>query len=130
MGSSEPALGIAEKDPSAIPTPPVPPPPSELDRKDEEWWRQQRHIEQDWLHRARKKFAPAIFCVLCGWLLAVLAILFLDGFGVRANWLGGTRAFQLPDGVLYALLAATTAGVVGLFAVVAKYLFPVLDRRK
>lgn len=55
----------------------------------------------------------------CCWLTSVLLILATQGLSE-----GRLHFFQLSDGVLVALLGTTTVNVVGLFYVVAKYLFP------
>ena len=50
------------------------------------------------------------------WLLCVLAVIFLQGFN--------THQFHLSDSVLVTLIPTTTANVLGLVFIVAKYLFP------
>lgn len=69
--------------------------------------------------RQRKAFAPKLYVLTCVWLSLVLAILLLQGFSE-----GRYHFFRLSEGVLIALLGTTTVNVVGLFYVVAKYLFP------
>jgi len=61
----------------------------------------------------RKVFALSIFGLVCAYLLAVLAARFLVGFGLMT----------LSDIVLNVLLTTTTANVIGIFMIVAKYLF-------
>jgi hypothetical protein len=48
------------------------------------------------------------------WMCAVIVIVFLQGFGIVV----------LSDSVLITLLGSTSANVVGLFAIYAKWLFP------
>ncbi len=69
--------------------------------------------------RQRKTFAPKLYALTCLWLVLVIAIVLLQGFSD-----GRYHFFHLADGVLIALLGTTTVNVVGLFYVVAKYLFP------
>lgn len=64
----------------------------------------------------RRVFAYWLFGVLCLWLAAILVMLFFQGFSYRA--------FTLSDEVLIAALATTTINVIGLFVIVARYLFP------
>lgn len=69
--------------------------------------------------RQRRTFAPKLYLLTCCWLAAVLGVLFTQGFSD-----GRLHFFHLNDNVLIALLGTTTVNVVGLFYVVAKYLFP------
>lgn len=64
----------------------------------------------------RRKYAGGLFITLCAWLVAILLLLFLQGFK-----LGG---FHLTDGILVAALGTTTVNIIALFIVVAKYIFP------
>ncbi len=65
----------------------------------------------------RKLYAALLYGLLCFWLLAMVVLLFFQGFG---NCLG----FYLSDPVLIAALATTTVNIIALFVVVAKYIFP------
>ncbi len=69
--------------------------------------------------RQRKAFAPKLYVLTCIWLILVIGIVLLQGFSE-----GHYHLFRLSEGVLIALLGTTTVNVVGLFYVVAKYLFP------
>lgn len=69
--------------------------------------------------RQRRTFAPKLYTLTCVWLVLVIAIVLLQGFSE-----GRFHVFRLAEGVLIALLGTTTVNVVGLFYVVAKYLFP------
>lgn len=62
----------------------------------------------------RKYFSTWIFGVVCAYLLIVLVLLYLTGFSLT----------RLSDTVLVALLTTTTANVIGLLVIVARYLFP------
>ena len=53
------------------------------------------------------------------WLLGIAAFLLLDGFWSAYN----SKPF-LSDAVILALIGGTTASVLGLFTIVANYLFP------
>jgi hypothetical protein len=64
----------------------------------------------------RRRFAPRIYWATIAWLVAVLATIVLEGFGV-----GG---FQLPDAVLIALITSTTLNVISVLVTVVRYLFP------
>lgn len=69
----------------------------------------------------RLRYAKRIYWLLVGWL----------------GWMGGVviaqglrlRGFVLADGVLIALVGSTTATVIGIFLIVANYLFPRGPRR-
>lgn len=64
----------------------------------------------------RKDFAERIFSFLVAYMMVVCFILFLSGITINH--------FYLSDTVLVTLLGTTTANVIGIFIVVAKYLFP------
>lgn len=65
----------------------------------------------------RKKYAGRVFWLVVFWLLAVGAMLFMQG-------LKSCFSFQLSDTVLITAITTTTASVVGIFLIVANYLFP------
>ena len=65
----------------------------------------------------RKTYAGRIFRLLIMWLCGVALILFLHGFSQFTS-------FNVSDVVLMTLIGSTTASVVGIFIIVAKYLFP------
>ncbi len=64
----------------------------------------------------RKRYAKAVFLLICTWLLALFLVLGLQGFK--------TGGFSLSDSVLLALVGGTTVNVIGIFIVVVSYLFP------
>lgn len=66
---------------------------------------------------AREKYASYIFILICVWLTAMLIVVILAGFGKKYGW------FVLGDYVLISLITTTTASVVGVFVIVANYLF-------
>ena len=65
--------------------------------------------------RQRKQFAYCIFGFICVYMLIVLAIVLFAGLHA---W-----DFSLDGATLVTLLSTTTANVLGLFIIVAKYLF-------
>lgn len=69
----------------------------------------------------RKKYARYFFVLSCCWLVAIMTILMLQGFG--SFWFG-SMPFTLHDNVMLALMGSTTANLLGILHVVAKYLFP------
>ena len=62
----------------------------------------------------RKKYSYLIFAYICAYTIAVLTIVMLKGGG----------AFDLSDAVVITLLTTTMTSVIGLFVIVANYLFP------
>jgi hypothetical protein len=66
----------------------------------------------------RKKYAGRIFCLLAIWLIGIFLLLLLQGFLSPHNW------FNLDDKVIIAAIGGTTLNVIGIFIVVARYLFP------
>lgn len=83
---------------------------------------------------AREKYANRIFCLIVGWVVALLAVVFLQGFLSKREislsfsifgspWKTAVH-FELSDPVLIALIGGATASVFGFFVAVAKYLFP------
>ena len=64
----------------------------------------------------RKKYADRIFCLICVWLFAIFGIVALQGFSFKG--------FDVSDKILMVLIGGTTINVLGLFVIVARYLFP------
>ena len=64
----------------------------------------------------REKYLPRIFCLICFWLILITIFLVVCGWRL---W-----KFYLPDNVMIALITSTTIGVLGLFGIAAKWLFP------
>ena len=77
--------------------------------------RQKQQETRD-LHDLRFEYTDKIFKLVCGWLLCVILSVMLSGFKV---W-----SFSLSDAVLIAFITSTTINVVGLFIVVAKWMYP------
>jgi hypothetical protein len=64
----------------------------------------------------RDRWARKLFPLCAGWLVAVVAVLMLEGFH---SW-----GFHLDNSVLIAFIGTTTADVLGLGYIVVNYLFP------
>lgn len=71
-------------------------------------------LKQD--RKERRKYAERIFLLIVGWVFAILFIIIFKGFGDFYN-------FQLSDKVLMTLIGGTTINVLGIFVIVANYLF-------
>jgi hypothetical protein len=67
----------------------------------------------------RKKYATGLFLLMIVWLVFIGKVVASSGTG---KWCG--HAFNLSDGVVIALITTTTVNVLGLFYIVAKWLFP------
>ncbi len=65
----------------------------------------------------RRTFSNKIFILLVCWVIAIFALLVLQGFGSKYDF------FNLSDKVLMTFLGATSASVIGVFLLVTKYLF-------
>jgi len=86
-----------------------------------------RSLVQD--REERKNYANKSFKLVCRWLLGVFVILIFQGFLNQPIKLSLFNtlfdlSFKLPDSVLLAVVGGTTASVIGIFLVVANYLFP------
>lgn len=68
--------------------------------------------------KLRKKYSGKLYWLISIWLIAIFALLLLQGF------LGKTDIFMLSDKVLITIISGTTINVLGLFAIVANYIFP------
>ena len=64
----------------------------------------------------RKKYSNRLFWLIVGWLGVINAIILLHGFVCVP--------FHLSVPVLTTIVGSTTVSVLGLFGIVAKYLFP------
>jgi hypothetical protein len=64
--------------------------------------------------RERKRYADLVFRLVCWWLVCVSALVVFSGLDRLA----------LDGSVLITLVGSTTASIVAIFVVVAKYLFP------
>lgn len=70
----------------------------------------------DQVRDERKKYASRVYWLVVVWLAVIGFILVLQGFGFRE--------FNLSDNVVLMLIGTTTGSVVGIFLIVANYLFP------
>jgi len=65
----------------------------------------------------RKKYASNIYRLICFWVFGLLLVVCLSSWSVKTK-------FNTPTAVLLALVGSTTLNVLGLFYIVAHYLFP------
>ena len=68
------------------------------------------------LHATRKEYTSKLFRLIVVWLSVVVLFVFLSAT-LKPR-------FSLSDGVLIAFITSTTVSVLGLFVLVAKWLFP------
>lgn len=68
------------------------------------------------LHDLRKTYTDKLFGLISWWLIIVVYLVILSAFF--------RPAFTLSDSVLIAFITSTTVTVIGLFIIVAKWLFP------
>jgi len=73
-------------------------------------------------HALRLGYAGRIFWLVCAWLICVAIAVFMSGFSYND--------FKLSDKVLITFITSTTVNVVGLFVVVAKWMFPSGNNKK
>lgn len=66
------------------------------------------------IYELRKEYIPKLFLMVVCWLIFVGMCIFAVGAGI----------FRLSDAVTIALVTTTTATVIGIFLIVAKWLFP------
>lgn len=66
-------------------------------------------------HKLRTKYANKIFVLVCVWLGCVIVTVLFVGFELYG--------FKLSDKVLMTFIATTTLNVLGIFAIVAKWMF-------
>lgn len=67
-------------------------------------------------HDLRLEYVGRIFWLVAVWLVCVVLCVTISGFGLCG--------FRLSDTVLVAFISSTTVNVVGLFVLVAKWMFP------
>jgi hypothetical protein len=87
----------------------------------------------------RRRYALLLFGVILVWLAFIAVVVFLSGAGSHPNvrihiWFFRihlpTATFKLSDSVLIALISTTTINVLGLFYIVARWLFPSKNNEK
>jgi hypothetical protein len=93
-------------------------------------------FEQD--IKERRIYANKIFKLLSIWLVSVFTVIVFQGFSTESSSVKAVfketpsflksfvfqPRFNLPDSVLLALIGGTTINVIGIFVIVANYLFP------
>lgn len=113
-----------EADLDAIRSPEPPPSPdADAERESDRFDARRRTLLLEGLEQdieLRKKFAWGIFILIVAWLALVFVVLFVQGFSASIC----DHQFRLSDQVLLALIAGTTANVLGIFVIVVRYLFP------
>lgn len=75
--------------------------------------------------KARRRFANQIFIFMIVWMAIMALLVVADAVTIPylQHWVG----FHLSDSVLITLVTTTTGTVVGVFLIVAKYLYRVRD---
>ncbi|PSR18166.1 hypothetical protein C8255_08835 [filamentous cyanobacterium CCP3] len=97
--------------------------------REEEWV---KILQQD--RQERQKYAKYLFILICSWLASIYSIIILSGWGGTTLHIDTSDVpivrrleykpkFELSDAVLLALIGGTTINVLGLFVIVANYLF-------
>lgn len=71
-------------------------------------------------HNLRLEYTGKIYWLVALWLAGVVTCIALSGFGAKG--------FKLSDNVLIAFITSTTINVVGLFVLVAKWMYPTSSR--
>lgn len=87
----------------------------ELIQTGQEWLRESLQQIKD-LHIARLRLLTGLFRLIICWLLSVVTLLVLLGFGSLTH-------FSLSDKVVITYITSTTASVLGLFIIAAKWLY-------
>ena len=90
-----------------------------------------RTKEEKRLYRVRRSYTNKLFRVTMVWLIIVVIFVLANGIKFRTtnfslnqdNGENFTLYFNLPEGVLVAFITSTTIAVIGLFVIVAKWLF-------
>src|ERR1700686_2511228 len=108
------ARGLAEAANSEVSTEPDPNTLREkADLEQERYGTQTSGLTQDIAER--KKYAGFFFCLSCAWLLAIMTILLLQGFGSLWFW---KVPFKLSDGIVLTMIGSTTVNVLGILYIV------------
>ena len=95
---------------------PVNPAMKKLSKQEKDFYEAQTEgYKQDTAER--KKYAFRIFLLCCIWVSAVLLLLIAQG-------LSRFTQFHLSETVLLAAIGSTTANIIAVFVIVARYLFP------
>lgn len=86
-------------------------------------------LKQD--RKERAKYAGKLFVLICAWLISIYLIIISHGLNKQSvsvqradeTEITYNFSFDLSDTVLLALIGGTTINVLGLFVIVANYLF-------
>ena len=115
--TTDSALRVNIKPPSQVPAKNPDPETSEANEALKRAYNElvNRQLEQDITER--KKYANRSFWLVVGWIVAIFAIIVLQGFSAKTG-------FSISDTVLMTLIGGTTINILGIFIVVANYLFP------
>jgi hypothetical protein len=112
------ARGLAEAKSSEVSTDPDPDTQREkADLEQKRYGTQTSGLTQDIAER--KKYAGFFFGLSCAWLVAIMTIVMLQGFG--SFW---KQPFKLSDSIVLTMIGSTTVNVLGILYIVANYLFP------
>ena len=95
--------------------------------KQEDYWSTEEFRQFQGTYELRKQSADKLFNLIRCWLIIVTVFLFLAGFEITSFSLKEI-SFNISDNVLIALITSTTASVLGLYVIVAKWLFPNNDK--
>jgi len=68
-------------------------------------------------HETREALTPFLKRVFVGWLITAMMLFIINSFKFIHQY------FYIPDMVMMSLLGTTTANVIGLFAILAKYYY-------
>jgi hypothetical protein len=118
QGTSRPAINLGE-----ITAGPLgePEPDSETQEEEDDLDAQERRVRLRGIAQdinERRRYAGRIFWIIVFWLAGIFVLLLIQG--ALSPW----RLFSLDDAVLIAAIGGTTVNVIGIFIVVARYLFP------
>jgi hypothetical protein len=124
---SNPSLAV---DVSVIQETGVPPPTNEPDAiaEKQQFERQTRALTLEDLRNdvtARRRFARHIFNFMVIWMAIVVGLVLANAISIPA--MHNYATFHLSDAVLITLVSTTTGTVIGVFLIVAKYLYRAKD---
>lgn len=93
--------------------------PKEIEFYERDW---KRLLNEDFEQniKFRKRTARCLFWMVAIWLILIMAVVFLQGFSGTWYW-----TFRLANTVLVTLISSSTATVLGLFVIVARYFFSI-----
>ena len=78
----------------------------------------------------RREYAPKLYWLAVGWLIALMVFVFASGVRLELNfWTFVRGTWALSEGVVLAMIGGTTAKVLVLFYFVIRYLFHRADHQ-